>query len=94
MKINISHVAKLAKLPLTAEEEKKYESQLSQVLNYINKLNEVDTKNVEPTFNVTDLNNQLRKDQTVPSLSTEEALKNASFKKNDLFATEGVFKEE
>lgn len=93
MKINISHVAKLANLLLTPEEEKKYENQLSQILDYVNKLNKLDTKNVEPTFNVTGINNIYRKDTTSPSLSQDEAIKNASKKKNGLFVIEGVFKE-
>lgn len=94
MKINISHVAKLAKLKLTPDEEKKYKSQLSQILDYINKLNEVDTKNIEPTFNTTGLKNTFRKDETSPSLSQQEALKNAFKEENGLFVKIGIFKEE
>ena len=45
MKINVVHVAKLANLPLKKEEEKKFEKQLSEILNYFEKLKEVDTKN-------------------------------------------------
>ena len=94
MKIDIAHIAKLANLPLTPEEEKKYEAQLSQILEYINKLNEVDTENIEPTFNVTGLKNALREDKVCQSLSQENALQNASSKKNGLFETQGIFKED
>lgn len=89
----VKKVAKLANLPLTTEEEEKYSEQLSQILDYIDQLNQVDTSNIEPTFNVTGLNNVMRKDETVVSLSQEEALSNASKKNDDMFETKGVFEE-
>ncbi|MDP2736297.1 MAG: Asp-tRNA(Asn)/Glu-tRNA(Gln) amidotransferase subunit GatC [bacterium] len=61
-KDEIQHIAKLARLELTGEELKKYGDQLSAVLNYIDQLKEVDTKGVEPTAQVTGLENVLRKD--------------------------------
>lgn len=48
----IKYVARLANLPITGEEIKKYSEQLSVVLGYIEQLEKVDTKGVEPTFNV------------------------------------------
>lgn len=89
----VKKVAKLANLPLTTEEEEKYAEQLSQILEYVDQLNQVDTANVEPTFNVTGLNNVMREDETVAGLSQEEALSNASNKKDSMFVTRGVFDE-
>ena len=105
MKIDVKHVAKLANLPLTSEEEEKYSEQLSAILGYFEKLNEVDTNNVEPTFNVTGQANAMREDETAGCLSQEEALSNAPKKKNGpsatlsvalragMFETKGVFEE-
>ena len=76
MKIDVSHVAKLANLPLKPGEEKKFEKQLSEILSYVEKLKEVDTKNVEITSQVTGLENVTREDQTSPSLTQEETLSN------------------
>lgn len=102
MKIDVKHVAKLANLPLTPEEEEKYSEQLSKILDYIEQLNEVDTlrqgsgqaSEVEPTFNVTGQSNVMREDETAGCLSQEEALSNAPKKKNGMFETKGVFEEE
>lgn len=90
----VKHVAKLANLPLSKEEEEKYSDQLSKILDYVDKLNEVDTTNIEPTFNVSGLSNVMRQDETSPSLSQEEALSNVSKKKEGFFETKGVFKNE
>lgn len=90
----VKKVAKLANLPLTPEEEEKYSEQLSAILGYFEKLNEVDTSKVEPTFNVTGQNNVFREDTTAGCLSQEEALFNAPKKKNNMFETKGVFEEE
>ena len=89
----VKHVAKLANLPLTSEEEEKYAEQLSKILDYIEQLNSVDTSDVEPTFNVTGQANVMRKDETAGCLSQEGALLNAPKKKNDMFETKGVFEE-
>lgn len=89
----VKKVAKLANLPLTPEEEEKYSEQLSAILEYFEKLNEVDTADVEPTFNVTGQSNVMREDETAGCLSQEEALQNAPKKKNNMFETKGVFEE-
>lgn len=89
----VKHVAKLANLPLSEEETEKYGEQLSKILDYIDQLNKADTSGVEPTFNVTGLENVIREDIPGKSLSQEEALKNASKTKNGSFVTKGVFEE-
>lgn len=90
MQINVSHVAKLASLPLKKEEIEKFQKQLSAILDYIKKLNEVDTKNIEPTSQVTGLENITRKDKTSPSLPQEEVLSNAKNKHNGFFKTKQI----
>lgn len=92
-KINVSHVAKLANLPLSADEEEKYSEQLSKILGYIEQLNKVDTSDIEPTFNVSGQSNVMRKDEAGESLSQEEAISNAPKKKDGFIVTKGVFNE-
>ena len=94
MKIDISHIAKLANLPLSDEEMKTFEAQLAETLNYIEQLNEVDTKNVAPTSQVTGLENVLAEDVAQESLTQEQALANAKTKHNGLFKVKGIFSDE
>ncbi len=74
MKIDVNYVAKLANLRLMPYEEQKFGKQLSEILSYVEKLKEVNTKNVEITSQVTGLENVTREDETSPSLTQEEAL--------------------
>jgi len=75
----IDHIAKLARLELTEAELKKYGSQLSAVLNYVDQLKEVDTTDVEPTAQITGLENALREDEKEgwSERESEEALRQA-----------------
>lgn len=93
MKIDVVKVAKLANLPLSKEEEEKYSDQLSKILDYVEKLNRADTSKVEPTFNVTGKENVIAEDESVSSLSQDEALANASKQKEGMFETKGVFEQ-
>jgi len=83
--IDIKYVAHLARLALSAEEEQKFEAQLGDVLGYIEKLKEVDVSGVEPTAHAVPLANITRLDEVKPSLSQEDALRNAPAKANGLF---------
>lgn len=90
MKIDVTHVAKLANLPLNDTEKKKFEKQLSSILEYIEKLNEVDTKGIEPTSQVTGLENVTREDNATDSFTQEEATANTSSKHNGLFKVPAI----
>ena len=67
----IKHLAELARLSLTPEEEEKFRGQLDSILEYISQLNEVDTKNIEPTAQVSGLTDVWRSD-TVNDWDREE----------------------
>lgn len=94
MKINVTHTAKLANLPLTDEEKKKFEVQLSQVLDYVKKLDEVDTSGVTPTSQTTGLENVTREDLAGESLSQDEALSNNKDSVKGFFKVKGIFENE
>jgi len=85
VEIDIKYVAHLARLSLSAEEEQKIGAQLGNVLGYIEKLKEVDVSGVEPTAHAFPLVNVTRPDEIRPSMSNEEALRNAPAHANGLF---------
>ncbi len=76
-KQEVEHVAKLARLELSEQEREKLTDQLSNILTYVEKLNELDTKGVEPTSHVLAIRNVMRDDAGTPSLPQERALANA-----------------
>lgn len=77
MKTSTEHLARLARLSLTGEENDLFGKQLDSILTYMEKLNELDTTQVEPTSHVLSLNNVMREDAPAPSLKREESLMNA-----------------
>ena len=74
---DVEHVAKLARLQFTRAEMEKFTHQLNQILAYMEKLNELDTKEVEPFSRVVELKNRLRADEVQSSSPVGEILKNA-----------------
>ncbi|GIW61623.1 MAG: aspartyl/glutamyl-tRNA(Asn/Gln) amidotransferase subunit C [Patescibacteria group bacterium] len=94
MKINISHVAKLANLTLTDEEKERFTSQLSTVIEYIEKLNEVNTDNIPETSQVTGLENVFREDNLKECLKQKDALSGAKQTYNGLFVVKGILENE
>ena len=94
MKVDVLHIAKLANLPLTKDEVKKYEKQLSSILDYVDILKKVDTDNVEETSQTTNLENVTRVDTASPSLSQDQALSNTKVKHNGLFKVKGILNNE
>ena len=85
MDFDVKYVAHLARLALTPEEEQKLGTQLSSILGYIEKLKEVDVTGIEPTAHAFPLVNVTRSDEVRPSLSHEDALRNAPAQANGLF---------
>jgi aspartyl-tRNA(Asn)/glutamyl-tRNA(Gln) amidotransferase subunit C len=83
--IDVKYVAHLARLALSPQEEQKIGAQLGDVLGYIEKLKEVDVSGVEPTAHAFPLVNVTRPDATRPSISQEDALRNAPAQADGLF---------
>ena len=82
---DVKYVAHLARLGLTPAEEEKLGAQLKNILGYIEKLNQLDVTGVEPTAHAVPLVNVTRPDEIHPSLSNEDALRNAPAEANGLF---------
>lgn len=76
----VKHIAKLAKLSLSEEEVEKYAKELGQIAEFVEKLNEVDIKDVKPTAHIVDKKNVFRKDEMCAKYTREEILKNAPSK--------------
>ncbi len=72
-----AHIAELAKLMLTEQELDKMARQLTDILDYAARLNELDTSAIAPTASVIPNQNIMRPDVVTPSLTREEALANA-----------------
>ena len=85
VEIDVKYVAHLARLSLSPEEEQKIGEQLGHILGYIEKLKEVDVTGVEPTAHAFPLVNVVRPDEVQPSISHEDALRNAPAQANGLF---------
>lgn len=88
MKLSISdveYVAKLARLEVTDTEKEKFTAQLNDILLYIDKLNELDTKGVAPMTHAIAVTNAFREDKIRESLGTERAIANAPDARGEFF---------
>lgn len=74
---DVEHVARLARLQFDEEEAEQLVRDLSRILDYVAKLNELDTSDVEPTSHVIPLSNIFREDVVVPSMPRDLLLSNA-----------------
>lgn len=88
----VEHIARLARLQFSDAEKETLSEELSQILQYMEKLNELDTDGVEPLSHPTELLNIMRPDEVQPSFTTEEALKNAPSKQDGFFKVPKVIK--
>lgn len=77
MRIDVAHIARLARLELSEDEKELYASQLGKVLEHIEQLNTLDTTDVPPTSHVLEISNVFRDDAVRPSQRHDDALGNA-----------------
>jgi aspartyl-tRNA(Asn)/glutamyl-tRNA(Gln) amidotransferase subunit C len=73
----VRHVAQLARLELSQEEEKQMTEKMNQVLTYMEKLNSLDTSQVPHMTHAIQLQNVFRQDEVLPSMDREQILANA-----------------
>lgn len=88
---DVEKIANLARLELTDEEKKLYQEQLSAVLAYAERLNELDIARVPPTASAVPLTNVMREDEVQPSMALEDTLFNAPDSGLDQFKIQAVF---
>lgn len=81
----VSHVATLARLRFTPEEEELLTQQLDRILQYVDKLGELDTSRVEPLAQVIDVVNAFREDRVLPGPGPEALLANAPARERNFF---------
>jgi len=87
----VEHIARLARLELNAEQKALYRQQLSNILDYIAKLRELDTTSVPPTSGGGLTRMEFRADRSRAGLSTEALLHNAPETEDDQFKIPPVF---
>jgi len=81
----VRHIAHLSRLALTDEEVHRFGQQLSHILEYVQKLNELDTEAVEPTAHALPVHNVFRRDDPQASFDAERALANAPQRDGSFF---------
>jgi aspartyl-tRNA(Asn)/glutamyl-tRNA(Gln) amidotransferase subunit C len=81
----VEHIANLARLDLTAEEKRRFQQQLSAILDYVRKLQEIETGEIPPTSSVLPARSVLREDEPRPGLQTDRLLANAPHTEKNQF---------
>ena len=81
----VRHIAELAHIELTEEEEEVFTEQFNRILEYFSKIDEVDTEDVPPTYHVLDIVNVYREDEVEGSLGEDKPLRNAPKKEGRFF---------
>ena len=84
-KAQVKHIAKLARLEMEEEEVERFSEQLSSIVDYIEKLNELDTDLIEPLAHCLPIHNVFREDVAKESLGVERALSNAPEREEEYF---------
>ena len=90
---DVEHVARLARLELSAVEKERMRRELDGILSYIDKLRGLDTTGVEPTSHAVPLTNVMRADTEVASLPQDEMLANAPDRHGELFRVPKIIEE-
>ncbi len=92
-KQEVERVAKLARLAMTEAETATYSQQLNQIVAYVQKLKTFSTEGIEPTSILLEETNVFRPDEPEPSLSEEQALKNAPDAEDHRFRVPRIIQE-
>ena len=86
----VKHISKLSRISLDDEKAKKLEADLNSIFTFIEKLNQLDTKNVKPLTSIAETTLQLRKDEIKSTNIREQILKNSPEKNKDFFVVPKV----
>jgi len=90
----VKYIADLASLKLSEEEVEKFSKQLSDILDYVEKLDELDTEEIVPTAYTIPVKNVLREDKVEESLELEKVLQNAPEKRDNQFRVPKIMDED
>ena len=89
----VDHVARLARLDLSAADKERMRSELDKILGYIDKLRALDTRDVEPTSHAVPVTNVMRDDVERPSLPVQDMLANAPARHREMFRVPRIIEE-
>ncbi len=87
---DVEHVARLARLELTAAEKELFAGQMGAILGYVDTLKSVNTDGVVPTSHAVPMENAFREDEVRPSIGVEKALANAPNRSGSFYAVPKV----
>lgn len=92
-KKDVEHIARLARLNLSQKELEKFQRQLGEIFSYFEKTQKLDTTTIEPTSQVTGLENITRQDSVITeqNITASQALQDTHDKHNDFFQVEAIF---
>jgi aspartyl-tRNA(Asn)/glutamyl-tRNA(Gln) amidotransferase subunit C len=91
-KEEVQHIAKLARLGLTEKEVEKYQKELSLILDYFEKLKEVDVSGIEPTSHSIKVENVMRQDEAKGRGTGKKLMELAPDKKDDYLKVKSILK--
>jgi aspartyl-tRNA(Asn)/glutamyl-tRNA(Gln) amidotransferase subunit C len=90
----VQHIARLARVGLSEEDVDRFSEQLSEILNYFERLRQVDTDGVPPTAHTLALHNVMREvDDPAPPLDSEAVLRNAPVRDGNYFRVKVILEE-
>ena len=90
----VQHIARLARVGLSEEDIDRFSEQLSEILDYFERLRQVDTEGVPPTAHTLPLHNVMREgDEPAPPLDSEAVLRNAPVREGDYFRVRVILEE-
>lgn len=89
---DVEHVSKLSRLSFGEDEKKEFVEKLNSVVDYIEKLEEVDVEGVNPTYHALDIKNVFREDEVKPSFKRKDILNNAPDSEGGCFRVPKVVK--
>jgi len=89
----VRHIARLARLGIEDDEVSRFAGQLSEILDYFERLKQVNTEGVPPTAHTLPLHNVFRDDEPAPSMDPEQTLANAPQREDDYFRVRAVLEE-
>ena len=86
----VKRIARLARVGLSDDEVARFQVQLSEILDYFQRLREVDTEKLPPTAQTLAMHNVMRDDEPRPSFDKEDVLANAPQREDDLFRVRAI----